>query len=174
MEEPRLVPVGKIARTHGVRGAVKIYPYGDTLALQEPGALLMLKTAVANRPQTLTLVNIRQQGRFLIGQFQELSGMEAARLVLGQEVFLPEDRLPPTEEGEYYYYQLIGLNVETTDGKPVGRLTGILETGANDVYIIDRNGREVLIPAVEEIVARVDLQRRLMVIDPPEGLIDDL
>jgi len=175
MKELRLIPVGKIARTHGVRGAVKIYPYGESLALQEPGDKLILQPAAGTlKRHDLTLLSLKPHGKFLLVQLEELTSMEEAQAVMGEEVFLPEDRLPPTEEGEYYHYQLIGLRVETVEGKPVGILRGIIETGGNDVYSVESEGREILIPAVDEIIAEVDLERGRIVIDPPEGLIDDL
>jgi 16S rRNA processing protein RimM len=175
MKKVRLIPVGKIARTHGVRGAVKIYPYGESLGLQEPGDKLILQPAASARKQhDLTVSSLKPQGKFLLVQIEELTSIDEARAVVGEEVFLPEDRLPPTEEGEYYHYQLIGLRVETVEGKPVGILSSIIETGANDVYSVESEGREVLIPAVDEIITEVDLEGGRIVIDPPEGLIDDL
>ena len=175
MKESRLIPVGKIARTHGVRGAVKIYPYGESLALQGPGDKLIVEPAASTRKRyDLTLLSLKPHGRFLLVQFEEITSMDAAQAILREEVFLPEDRLPPPEEGEYYYYQLIGLRVETVKGEPVGILRSIIETGANDVYSVESEGREILIPAVDEIIIEVDLEGGRIVIDPPEGLIDDL
>lgn len=175
MKEPRLIPVGKIARTHGVRGAVKVYPYGESLAIQEAGDKLILEpSAGASKLHELTLLSLKPQGKFLLAQFEELTSMEEARAMVGQEVFLREDRLPPTEEGEYYHYQLIGLKVETVQGKHVGVLRGILETGGHDIYSVESEGKEILIPAVDEFISEVDLENGRIVIDPPPGLIDDL
>lgn len=175
MKEPRLIPVGKVTRTHGVRGAVKIYPYGESLAVQEPGEKLFLPPfSGRSKLRELTLVSIEPQGKLLRAQFREVATMDEAQGIVGQELFLPEDRLPQTEEGEYYHYQLIGLRVETVQGRQIGVLRGIIETGANDVYAVESESGEILIPAVDEIILEVDLERGRMVIDPPEGLIDDL
>jgi len=94
--------------------------------------------------------------------------------VAGAEIFLPEDCLPPPSDNEYYQYQLLGLKVETLQGRRIGTLRGILETGDADVYSIDFHGKEILIPAVDEIIVKIDLKQGLIVVDPPEGLIDDL
>jgi 16S rRNA processing protein RimM len=174
MEESRLIPVGKIARTHGIRGLVKILPYGESLALQGAGEKVFLAVSLKETPETLTIVSAKSQGKMLLVQFQDLTSIDEAKGIVGLEVLLPEDRLPPTQDDEYYHYQLIGLEVVTKQGDRIGVLRGIIETGGNDVYSIDRNGRELLVPAVEGVIADVDLQQNRMVIDPPEGLMDDL
>ena len=172
MKEPRLIPVGKITRPHGVRGLLKIFPYGETLSVLSAGETLYVRSATGTIP--VTVASLKPQGRLWIARMEESTSVETARSLAGGELLLPEDRLPPAGEGEYYHYQLIGLNVETKDGERVGVLKGILEAGGNDVYALDRDGREVLIPAVEEIVLRVDLENGRMIVDPPEGLIDGL
>lgn len=174
MKKPRLIPVGRIARPHGVRGALKLYPYGETLAGQSSGDKLFLNSASRRTRSELTFVSLRSQGRVWVAQFEELTNVDEAREFVGEEVFLPEDRLPPTGEGEYYHYQLIGLSVETLQGRQMGTLRAIIETGGSDVYVVDFDGSEILIPAVEGVILDVDLVRQRMVIDPPEGLIDDL
>lgn len=172
MKEVHLIPVGKIVRAHGVRGAVKIYPYGESLAGQDAGIKLRVGRLSRSGYAELTIQRLRGHGKFLVAEFEELTSMDEAEELIGEEVFLSEDQLPPTEEGEYYYYQLIGLSVETKEGKRIGTLRGIIETGGNDVYSVEHEGKEVLIPAVEEIICEIDLGRGLIVVDPPEGLID--
>jgi 16S rRNA processing protein RimM len=174
MNVSRLIPVGKIGRTHGLRGAVKIFPYGETLGELQPGGKLYLYAASDLRPSELTLVHSRSQGKFHVVQFAELQDVDAAQGLVEQEVFLPEECLPAPSEGEYYYYQLIGLSVETTGGRQIGILRRIIETGSNDVYVVDHLGRETLVPAIAEVILEVDLQEGRMVIEPPEGLLDDL
>jgi 16S rRNA processing protein RimM len=174
MKEPRLIPVGKIVRTHGVRGGVKIHAYGESLSAQQAGSKLYLNPEGHGRRSWLTLVRIKPQGKHLLAEIEELTSIDLAQEVIGEELYLPLDCLPPTTDDEYYHYQLIGLGVETTEGKEVGVLSGIIETPANDVFVVKREGKEVLIPAVADVVCRVDLERGRMVIDPPEGLMDDL
>jgi 16S rRNA processing protein RimM len=174
MSENRLIPVAKLVRTHGVRGALKIYAYGESLAAQSAGDRLFLQSASGKKRSELTLAALQPQGKLWIAVFEEISSIGEAQEMVGEELFLPEDRLSPTEEGEYYHYQLIGLKVETLDGRTLGTLQTIIETGGNDVYVIDVDGKELLVPAVEEVVSKVDLESRVMVIDPPEGLLDDL
>ena len=173
-EDSRLIPVGKITRPHGVRGAVKVYPYGESMSVLDNGAELILKSGSDRAGRVVTLAGVQAAGRLRVVHLREIVSMEDAQAAVGSELCLPEDRLPPTGEGEYYHYRLIGLTVVTVAGAEVGILRGIIETGGGDVYVVDRAGKEVLVPAVDEIVREVDLDGSRMVIDPPEGLIDDL
>jgi 16S rRNA processing protein RimM len=172
MSGTRLIAVGKIVRLHGVRGAVKILPYGDSLSLLEPGAKLHVSESMASvAPHPLTVDTLSCQGRTCIARFREIADTGQAELLKNREVLLPEHQLPPLQEDEYYHFQLIGLTVETTDGDPVGTVSGVLETGGHDVYVIDRDGQELLIPAVASVICRIDLEQGRMVIDPPAGLL---
>lgn len=174
MGEPRLIAVGKVVRAHGVRGAVKVALYGETLRGLEPGAVLLVRHPSMSQASRLTTIEVKPQGKHLLVRFEEILGMEAAQALAGADLQVAEDQLPPLEEGEYYHYQLIGLTVVTVQGRPVGTLRSIMETGSHDVYVVEREGREALIPAVEDFIREIDLEARRMVIDPPEGLIDDL
>jgi 16S rRNA processing protein RimM len=171
---PRLIPVAKITRPHGVHGAAKVYPYGETMAAQKAGSSVFYRQDPASEPSELTIASLIPQQKLLLIKFEELSSREEVLEIAGGEIFLPEDRLPPPSEGEFYYFQLIGLTVKTVQGRVVGTLQGIMETGGPDIYSIDCDGREVLIPAVDEVVVEIDLEAGAVVIDPPEGLLDDL
>lgn len=171
MKEPHLVPVGKITRTHGIRGALKVYSYGDTLVECEPGDVLTI--GAPGQPQIEITIRAIQphKAHVLIASFEGMEDIDSAASLVGKEICLPEDRLPPLGEGEYYHYQLIGLSVRTKRGDRIGILTGIIETGGNDVYAVQGQEGEVLIPAIEDVIVEVDLEAGIMVVDPPEGLI---
>jgi len=174
MGEPRLVAVGKVVRTHGVRGAVKVFAYGETLWGLGPGVAFAVRHPSGSQVSRLTTIEIKPQGKYLLMRFEEILAMEPAQALVGADLLLREDQLPPLDEGELYHYQLIGLTVITTQGSLVGTIRSIMETGSHDVYVVERQGGEALIPAVEDIIQEIDLKEGRMVIDPPEGLIDDL
>lgn len=174
MERPSLVAVGKIGRPHGLRGGVKVYPYGESLASMSNGDVVYVRLPGGTKDSPLTLTGILPQGKFIIVHMAEIGARDVAEDLVGAEILLPVESLPPTEEGEYYHFQIIGLTVETLDGRSVGVVQGVLEAGGNDIYSVDREGKEILIPAVEGIICSIDLEHGRMVIDPPEGLIDDL
>ena len=168
MDKSSLVPVGKVVRTHGVRGALKVLPYGETMGEMEAGEKLFLMEGGAQRQ--LTLASLRAQKRVWIAQFEEIENIDQAQALTGKEIFIDKDRLPPLPEGEYYHFQLIGLSVETKEGKPLGTLSAIFETPGNDVYVVESGEKELLIPAIEDVIREVDLRSRKLIVDLPEGL----
>ncbi len=170
MKKPCLIPIGRVVKTHGVRGAVKIYPYGETLGELNIGEKLVAVAPGGEGKRELTLAGLRPQKQGWIGEFEEITDMDQALALAGKELLMPEERLPALSEDEYYHYQLIGLAVETGDGRRIGVLKAILETGSNDVYVVADDGKELLVPALEDVIRRVDLENRKIIVDLPEGL----
>jgi 16S rRNA processing protein RimM len=168
MKESLLVPIGKVTKAHGVLGALKVFAYGETFARVEAGQRLFAMESGGQRQ--LTLAGLRAQNRGWIVEFEEVSGREQAEALTGSEIFIERDLLAVLPEGEYYHFQLIGLSVETKDGRSLGTLTAVLETGSNDVYVVEGGGKEVLVPAIEEVVSEVDLRSGKIIVDLPEGL----
>ena len=168
MDKSGLVPLGKVLKPHGIRGELKIFPYGETLGEMELGEKLLVVEDAGRRE--LTLLRVRAQNRVWIAQFEELKNIDEARALAGKDLFVGGDRLPPLEEGEYYHFQLIGLSVVTKEGTTLGTLSSIFQTGSNDVYVVDTGGEELLIPAIEDVVCQVDLENGKLIVDLPEGI----
>ncbi len=99
MDESSLVPVGKVAKTHGVRGALKVRPYGETLGEMGVGEKLFFMEDGAQLQ--LTLVSLRAQKQGWIAEFEEIETFDRAQALKGKEIFIDKDRLPPLSEGEY-------------------------------------------------------------------------
>ena len=144
MDKSSLVAVGKVVRTHGIRGALKVFPYGETLGEMEAGEKLFSIEGGGQRQ--LTLVSLNSQKRVLIVQFEEIGGMDQAQALTGKDLFIDKDRLPRLPSGEYYHFQLIGLSVETKEGKPLGTLSAVFETGGNDVYVVESEWKGIAYP----------------------------
>ncbi len=168
MKESLLVAIGKVTKAHGIRGALKVFAYGETLEGVEAGQKLFSIEGGVERQ--LTLRELRAQNRVWIVEFEEIIGREQAESLSGKEIFIPGDRLPVLPDGEYYHFQLIGLLVETREGRALGTLKAVLQTGSNDVYVVEGGGGEVLIPAIEGVVCEVDPANGKVVVDLPEGL----
>ena len=98
---------------------------------------------------------------------------ERAQGLSGSLVGTDKANLPPIEEDEYYWNEILGMEVVTVDGKALGKVTQIIRTGANDVLQVEGAYGEVLLPMIEEVVVEVDLQAGKIVVDPLEGLIPD-
>lgn len=106
----------------------------------------------------------------------KVSGVDTrndAERLRGGYIKVPKAEAPALPDGRYYVFDIIGLEVFTTDGRSLGRVANVLQTGANDVYVVKPagGGKDVLIPAVKPVVKRIDLDSRRMVIEPLEGLI---
>ena len=152
----------------GSGGRLKFLPYGETLGEMEAGEKLFSIEGGGQRQ--LTLASLNPQKRVLIVEFEEIGGMDQAQALTGKDLFIDKDRLPRLPSGEYYHFQLIGLSVETKEGKPLGTLSAVFETGGHDVYVVEKGGKELLIPAIEQVIGEVDLLNGKLVVDLPEGL----
>ncbi len=168
MDKSCLVPLGRVLKPHGIRGELKVLPYGETLGEMEPGEKLFSIEGTEQRQ--LTLLRLRTQKRVWIAQFAELDSIDQAQALAGKDLFVDKDRLPDLPEGEYYHFQLIGLSVVTKDGTPLGTLSSIFQTGSNDVYVVETGGEELLVPALDDVVCEVDLENGKLVVDLPEGM----
>jgi 16S rRNA processing protein RimM len=110
--------------------------------------------------------------KFILAQLKGCEGIADAEKLIGSSVLVKRKNLPPPEEGEYYWFEIIGMDVVTDEGRPLGRVEKILPTGSNDVYLVQGSGGEWLIPAIEEVIVRVDKNKGQMVIHPIEGLLE--
>ena len=101
-----------------------------------------------------------------------LESIEQAEIFKGAEIFIRRDSLAKTDEDEFFWYELLGLEVYLVTGEYLGVIRGILPTGSNDVYVVRDQGREFLIPAIHQVVKEVNIPQKRMVISPIEGLLD--
>jgi 16S rRNA processing protein RimM len=119
----------------------------------------------------LTVERSRPHKQHFVVKFASISSIGAANEMRGAELTIPAAELPSPPDGSFYQFQLIGLHVVTESGDPLGAIARVLETGANDVYVVERlEGGELLIPAIKDVVKDVDLHGGRMVVDPPPGL----
>ena len=93
--------------------------------------------------------------------------------LIGKEVFVKKEVLPNLEEGEYYWMDLLGMSVETQEGKKIGRVKEIFATGANDVYVVEGKRGEIFLPATEEVILSVDREKGVMTVSRKEGLWEE-
>ncbi len=163
----RFLECGKIVATHGLRGEVKVLPWCDG-----PEALVPIKTFYldgGNTPKRAERCRI--QKNMVLLKLEGVDTPEAAQALRGRVLWLDreEDTL---EEGQYYIQDLIGLTVEDADtGERYGTLRDVTETGANDVYhVAFPDGRVQLVPAIPQVIAKIDIDGGKMLIRPLEGL----
>jgi len=166
MGADRLVAVGKVVKAHGVRGHLRLVPFGETLEGLGAGEEVSARLPDGSIERLIT-VEIRTQRKSVLFLSREVRTAAEAQRLVGAEICVPESRLPALAADEFYWHQLIGLEVMSVDGRRLGTIRQIIETGSNDVYVVQEGREEVLIPALAEVVREVNLERRLMVVDLP-------
>lgn len=166
-----LILVGRIARTHGIRGHVIVNPETD-FADDRFVAGRVLHLDVPGRSTQVTIASVRfHHGRPILG-FEGVDTIEEAETLLGAELRMPEADLPPLPGGTFYRHDLVGCEVRHKDGQVVGRVTGVEGPMERSRLVITGRRGEVQVPMVAPICVSVDPAARVIVIDPPEGLLD--
>ncbi len=161
--------VGVIAGTHGIRGEVKVYP-----TTEDPARFRWLKETILDtggEKKTLTVASARFSNKFVILKFEGLDSINDVEPYKGMDLLVTREHAIPLEEGEYYIADIIGAEVVTDDGREFGRLKDVLQTGANDVYIVEHEGREVLLPVIPDCVLNRDLEKKLVTVHILDGLL---
>jgi len=146
--------MGRIAAPFGVKGWVKVQPYSE-----DPGTLMDFESWRVGRGETQTsyaVEAIQEHGNALVAKLAGVDDRDAAYALRGQEVSVARSELPPPEENEYYWSDLIGLKAINREGVELGRVESLMETGAQDVLVI-KGKREHLVPFVAAFVGKVDL-----------------
>ncbi len=166
--------VGRILRPHGLRGEVKVQLHTDFPERFAPGQSLLLGpnlepvTIAASRPH---------QGQMLV-RFHGIQDRTGAEALQGEWLYIPEEAAQELAEDTYYIHQLLGLEVRTEEGQVLGELVDVIVTGANDVYVVRpapgiNRGRELLIPAIAQVVRSVDIQARVLTVRLMPGLLEE-
>jgi 16S rRNA processing protein RimM len=159
--------VGRIVRPHGIRGEVVVEPSTDAPHRFAPGNAMRTET------RRLTIAASRaHQGRLLV-QFEEIAERDGAEALRGALLTIPIEDAAPAAEGRYYPHQLAGLGVFDEFGNALGEMGEVLEYPASDLWVVRTpDGKDVMVPAVREIVLDVDLANGRIVLRPPEGLFE--
>lgn len=164
------VVVGVVRGPHGIRGEVKVAPTADRL--ERLGELTRVTLALRNGKQVETRVQAYRpyEGKGVgLMIFEGYADRTAAETLRGARLLVPSSESPPLPEGEYYEWQLIGLQVITTDGRGLGVVEEILQTGANDVYVT----AQCLVPATADVIKCIDLEAGKIIVEPMAGLLND-
>jgi 16S rRNA processing protein RimM len=165
--EPVFLAVGRLRRSHGLAGEMIMDVLTDFPERLYPGKTVY----VGETHEPIRIEGVRGHNRELIVHMTGLDSPEAAGRYRNAILYVKSSELPKLPEGEYYHHQLLGLTAINEAGEELGRLTDILETGANDVYLVKTlDGNELLLPAVDEVILEVDLEHHQIRVRPPEYL----
>lgn len=163
--------IGKILKPQGHRGAVRVLPLTDN-----PGRfrdMSRVRVNVADSRVDLHMEEIHSHKEYVIIKFKEITDMNMAEKLAGGYLEVLREELLPLPSDSYYIFDVIGLSVLDASGLSLGKVTDVIQTGANDVYVVETGGKPLLIPALKKVVREIDLAGRRMVVELPEGLRDD-
>lgn len=166
-----LFRIGSVSTTHGVHGEVKVYPTTD-----DPGRYKKIKEVILDNGKEKKTAHIEQTKFFkqmVIVKFKECNSMDEAEKLRGYELYVTREHAIPLKKNEYYIADLIGMKVMTDEGSELGIIDDVLQTGANDVYVVKQpSGKEVLLPAIKDCILSVDVEAGLMEVHVLDGLLD--
>ena len=163
--------LGRIVKTHGIRGEVQVYSYSDVEYFLDYKDIFVQGKYGDIVPQRVIKARVKK-GQSVILALEGVVDRTQAGFFVGKEIFLDRATLPPLAEGEYYWHEIEGLSVVSAEGEELGILSDVLATGAHDVYVVKGDKGEILVPAVEQMVKKIDLKKGVMVVDLPPGLVE--
>lgn len=173
MAEPRFLLLGEILRPHGVRGELRmriLTDYPERITQLEK--VYLAEKPDSSDPDTYRVEHMRMHQSYGLLKLAGIEDRDEADRLRQLLVMVPLEQAVPLEDGEFYLYQLIGLEVRTTTGQTLGKITDVLETGANDVYVVESAVHgEVLIPVTSETVLKTDITAGFILVNLPEGLL---
>ena len=165
-----LIAYGKVVKPHGLSGEVKVIPFsGDSGSFSSFSTLYISKDK--NNSQKLLISKSRNQKNLIIVKMQGIDTVDDAEKLRGMTVFVDKKELPGKEEDEYYWFELIGLDVFDEQDTLIGKVDEIIDNTAQPVLVIKKNSDEFLVPLVDKFVDKVDLKNSKIVLNSIEGLI---
>ncbi len=170
--EPRYLAVGQISRPHGVRGELRVKILTDyPERLGQHACFYLAHPASPDAVQRYPVEKLRHHKGVLLLKLDGCEDRNTADELRGMLVQIPVEKAVPLEEGEYYHFQPIGVRVETESGEWLGQIVELIETQANDVYVVHGPGGELLLPAVDDVVLELDLESKRMVVRLLPGML---
>ena len=162
--------IGKITGTHGIRGTMRVFP-----TTQDPTRFERLKeitVEIRGKQELFHIQKVAYQKNMILLTVKEINDINVAELYKNGRILIPDAVAIPLEEDEYYTRDLYGMQVVTDEGEELGVLTDVIQTGANDVYAVKKDGdaKELLIPAIKDCILKVDIDARVMTVHLLEGL----
>lgn len=160
--------IGKIVNTQGIKGEMRVMPSTDDL-----DRFKLLETVFVQKKSGIEeyeVEGIRYHKQFVLLKLKGIDDMTNAEKLKGCDVKVTEDMAIPCEEDEYYIKDLYDMEVETDEGEKLGVISDIIFTGANDVYVVKGEEKEILIPAIKQCILKVDVENKKMIVKLLEGL----
>lgn len=164
-----LILIGRISKPHGIKGGVRAISYADSPDIYRSIPCIHLKKK-DKTIGTLEISSVSNVKGAVILNFNEIKCRDDVEDILGCELYIERSFLPPPSEDEYYHVDLIGLDVITTGDQLLGKIAEVMQTGGSDVFVVKNGKVEHLIPAIKEVVKKIDINGGKVVIEPMEGM----
>jgi 16S rRNA processing protein RimM len=169
--EPVFYPVGRVVKPHGVKGRIKVDYFGETLDRFRYQKVFIKDHS--GRPEPFEVLEVISQPPRLILRLKGIEQIEGTERLIGKEILVQREDLSEPEEGEYYWFEILGMAVETEKGRRIGTVKKIFPTGANDVYVVEGKRGEIFLPAIEEVIQSIDRQKKVIQVVRMEGLWEE-
>ncbi|MBW2091196.1 MAG: 16S rRNA processing protein RimM [Deltaproteobacteria bacterium] len=166
-----LVIMGRVTRTHGVRGEVRILPFTESVGALKRYNRLYFRVSNGDE-RLIRVLHARPHKNFVLLKLEGIYTQEAAGELVGAEVLVPRSWLPDPDPDEYYWADLIGLTAVTEEGRVLGQVKQLLPTEGDDLLVVEWDDREVLLPFREEVVLSVDLKAGHIVVASVPDLLE--
>jgi 16S rRNA processing protein RimM len=164
------VPLGEIVATHGLDGWLKLNPFNPNSSALSTGVEVCLEKS--GQQSLHQLESSKPHKRQFLIKLRGVDSINDAQRLIGSTLLISDETLDPLEPGQYYHYQVIGFAVVDLNGAEVGTITGTLSTAGGELYMVRGADKEHLIPAVKEIIEKVDFDDRKVIVNLPQGLLD--
>lgn len=164
------VPVGKVVKVHGLKGEMKFAPLVRDADIYRSVKRVALGMDDGEKVQ-MQVQSLRGHDSRLIIKFRECNSIDEAEKLRGQTVFVQRKDFDVLPDGEYYWFEVEGLQVYDEEGRYYGRVVEIMETGSNDVYVVQDGKREILLPMIESVVKAIDVKEQKLIFHVVEGLL---
>lgn len=166
---PTHLVVGRVLAPWGVHGQIR----AEILTAFPERFARLQEIDVGDEHRPYRVQSARLHKGNVVLKLEGIDNPEQAAELRGEYLYVPLAQAMPLGEDQYYHFQILGLEVYTTAGRRLGPITEILETGSNDVYVVQSDGREILIPALGDVVQQIDLEHQRMVVALPPGLVEE-
>jgi 16S rRNA processing protein RimM len=166
-----LITIGKAVKPFGIKGEMKIEPMTDfPERFNDRGRVYLVSPA--GKEIVREVKSVRYVGEAPVLLFDGYDSPEKAKALNGWFIKVPEEETLPLPEGQYYWYEIIGMDVLSEGGEKLGSIVEVFQTGSNDVYVMKHGRREVYLPATKEVIKQIDRETKRMVIHVMDGLME--
>ncbi len=169
----KFFPIGRVVKPHGVKGKIKIDYFGEELDRFLSYKEIFIED-LKGQLRSYEIIKATPKPPKIILRLKGIEKIEEVIPLIGKEILVKREDLPPLDSGEYYWADLVGMKVETDKGKIIGKIKSIFSTGANDVIIVEGKKGEILLPVIEDVIKNVDLEKNVIKVSRMEGLWEEI